>query len=38
MKEWINILAREELQFPHIKLVYPSAPSQPYTPNDGMVV
>ncbi|XP_032674535.1 lysophospholipase-like protein 1 [Odontomachus brunneus] len=37
MKEWINIFTKEELQFPHIKLVYPSAPSQPYTPNDGML-
>ncbi|XP_014488053.1 PREDICTED: lysophospholipase-like protein 1 [Dinoponera quadriceps] len=37
MKEWINILIKEELQFPHIKLVYPSAPTQPYTPSDGML-
>lgn len=37
IKEWVDILNREKLQFPHIKLVYPSAPSQPYTPNGGMV-
>ncbi|EFN80378.1 lysophospholipase-like protein 1 [Harpegnathos saltator] len=37
MKEWINIYTKEELQFPHIRLVYPSAPSQAYTPNDGML-
>ncbi|EFN65616.1 Lysophospholipase-like protein 1 [Camponotus floridanus] len=37
VKEWIDILNREKLQFPHIKLIYPSAPSQPYTPNDGMM-
>jgi len=37
VKEWIDILNREKLQFPHIKLIYPSAPSQPYTPNGGMV-
>lgn len=38
LKEWIDILNREKLQFPHIKLIYPSAPNQPYTPNSGMVV
>ncbi|KAL6442205.1 hypothetical protein ACFW04_002465 [Cataglyphis niger] len=37
IKEWIDILNREKLQFPHIKLIYPSAPSQPYTPNSGMI-
>ncbi|CAL1687294.1 unnamed protein product [Lasius platythorax] len=37
IKEWIDILNREKLQFPHIKLIYPSAPSQPYTPNGGMM-
>ncbi|XP_072745385.1 lysophospholipase-like protein 1 [Anoplolepis gracilipes] len=37
IKEWIKILNREKLQFPHIKLIYPSAPSQPYTPNGGMM-
>ncbi|XP_011859256.1 PREDICTED: lysophospholipase-like protein 1 [Vollenhovia emeryi] len=37
LKEWVDILNREKLQFPHIKLIYPSAPSQPYRPNGGMV-
>ncbi|XP_011169739.1 lysophospholipase-like protein 1 [Solenopsis invicta] len=36
LKEWVNILNRGKLQFPHIKLIYPSAPSQPYTPINGM--
>ncbi|XP_012223532.1 lysophospholipase-like protein 1 [Linepithema humile] len=36
IKEWVNILNRGKLQFSHIKLVYPSAPSQPYTPIGGM--
>lgn len=36
LKAWVNIFCREKLQFPHIKLIYPSAPSQPYTPNGGM--
>lgn len=37
VKQWIDILNRTELRFPHIKIVYPSAPIQPYTPNGGMV-
>lgn len=37
LKEWVNILNREELQFPHIKIIYPTAPCQPYTPNNGMM-
>jgi len=38
LKDWVDILNREKLEFPHIKLIYPSAPSQPYTPNNGMVI
>ncbi|KAK2578677.1 hypothetical protein KPH14_012165 [Odynerus spinipes] len=37
VKEWIDILNREELKFPHIKIIYPTAPAQPYTPNSGMI-
>ncbi|XP_071648459.1 lysophospholipase-like protein 1 [Temnothorax longispinosus] len=37
LKEWVDIVNREKLQFPHIKLIYPSAPSQPYTPINGMM-
>lgn len=37
-KEWIDILNREELKFPHIKIIYPTAPLQPYTPLHGMVI
>ncbi|XP_053971874.1 lysophospholipase-like protein 1 [Hylaeus anthracinus] len=36
LKRWIDFLNKEELKFPHIKIIYPSAPSQPYTPNFGM--
>nr|XP_003702688.1 PREDICTED: lysophospholipase-like protein 1 [Megachile rotundata] len=36
IKKWIDILNKGELSFPHIKIVYPSAPAQPYTPNHGM--
>ncbi|XP_058790137.1 lysophospholipase-like protein 1 [Phymastichus coffea] len=36
LKQWIDILNRHELKFPHIKIVYPTAPIQPYTPNRGM--
>lgn len=37
VKEWIDILNKEELKFPHIKIIYPTAPAQPYTPNNGMI-
>ncbi|XP_076164317.1 lysophospholipase-like protein 1 isoform X2 [Ptiloglossa arizonensis] len=37
VKYWIDILNREELTFPHIKILYPTAPAQPYTPNYGML-
>ncbi|XP_020298231.1 lysophospholipase-like protein 1 isoform X2 [Pseudomyrmex gracilis] len=37
LKKWIHILNRGKLQFPHIKLIYPTAPSQPYTPSRGMI-
>lgn len=36
-KEWIDILNRQELKFPHIKIIYPTAPLQPYVPLNGMV-
>ncbi|XP_031833670.2 lysophospholipase-like protein 1 [Nomia melanderi] len=36
LKKWVDIMLREELKFPHIKIVYPTAPAQPYTPNYGM--
>ena len=36
IKEWVDILTREELKFPHIKIMYPSAPLQPYTAYNGM--
>ncbi|OAD56890.1 Lysophospholipase-like protein 1 [Eufriesea mexicana] len=35
-KEWIDILNRKELKFPHIKIIYPTAPLQSYTPNNRM--
>eukprot|EP00105_Crassostrea_gigas_P011445 XP_011427114.1 PREDICTED: lysophospholipase-like protein 1 [Crassostrea gigas] len=31
--EWINMVWKEEFQFPHIKLIYPTADPIPYTPN-----
>ncbi|XP_076637505.1 lysophospholipase-like protein 1 [Colletes latitarsis] len=37
VKHWVDILNREELKFPHIKINYPSAPAQPYTPNNGIL-
>lgn len=35
--EWVRFLLGKDLQFPHIKFVYPTAPLQPYTPLDGEV-
>lgn len=36
IKEYLRILNKnEELKFPHIKIIYPSAPLQPYTPIGG---
>ncbi|CAD6225414.1 GSCOCG00005667001-RA-CDS [Cotesia congregata] len=37
VKEWIDILNRDEFKFPHIKIIYPTAPAQPYTPLGGML-
>ncbi|XP_017883084.1 lysophospholipase-like protein 1 [Ceratina calcarata] len=36
IKKWIDSLNREELRFPHTKIIYPTAPYQPYTLNNGM--
>ncbi|KAG4070003.1 hypothetical protein HA402_013663 [Bradysia odoriphaga] len=33
--EWVRFLLGKDLQSPHIKFVYPTAPLQPYTPLDG---
>ncbi|XP_061389858.1 lysophospholipase-like protein 1 [Musca vetustissima] len=37
LMDWIRILLRRNLEFDHIKLVYPTAPLQPYTPNGGQM-
>ncbi|XP_005185607.1 lysophospholipase-like protein 1 [Musca domestica] len=31
--EWIRLLLGRNLEFDHIKIIYPTAPLQPYTPN-----
>lgn len=36
MKEWVNLMARN-FTFPHIKILYPTAPLQPYTPAGGLM-
>jgi len=33
--EWVRFLLGREMEFPHIKIVYPTAPLQPYTPMGG---
>ncbi|XP_015179876.1 PREDICTED: lysophospholipase-like protein 1 [Polistes dominula] len=37
VKTWIDAILGKELKFPHIKIIYPTAPAQPYTPNNGML-
>lgn len=37
IKQYVDILNRKEFRFPHIKVVYPNAPEQPYTPLGGLV-
>ncbi|XP_031636947.1 lysophospholipase-like protein 1 isoform X2 [Contarinia nasturtii] len=33
--EWIRFLIGKDMQFPHLKVIIPTAPVQPYTPLDG---
>uniref|UniRef100_A0A1A9UX49 palmitoyl-protein hydrolase n=1 Tax=Glossina austeni TaxID=7395 RepID=A0A1A9UX49_GLOAU len=35
MREWVHEILERELEFPHIKMLYPTAPLQPYTPIEG---
>lgn len=35
-KEWVEML-RENASFPHLKIMYPTAPMRPYTPLNGEV-
>ncbi|XP_036609333.1 lysophospholipase-like protein 1 [Trichosurus vulpecula] len=34
-REWINQVLNHDLVFQHIKIIYPTAPSRPYTPLKG---
>lgn len=36
--EWVRFLIGKDMQFPHIKVVLPTAPVQPYTPLGGQVI
>lgn len=36
--EWIRFLIGKDMQFPHIKVIIPTAPTQPYTPLEGEVI
>lgn len=36
MKEWVHLLEKN-FAFPHIKVLYPTAPLQPYTPSGGLM-
>lgn len=33
--EWVRFLLGKDMEFPHIKVIFPTAPLQPYTPADG---
>ncbi|XP_016941347.1 lysophospholipase-like protein 1 [Drosophila suzukii] len=33
--EWVRFLLGRDLEYPHIKIIYPTAPKQKYTPLDG---
>ncbi|XP_037950462.1 lysophospholipase-like protein 1 [Teleopsis dalmanni] len=35
--QWVRFLLGKDMEFPHIKIMYPTAPFQPYTPNDGQL-
>lgn len=35
--EWVRFLLGKDMQFEHVKMVFPTAPSQPYTPMGGEV-
>ncbi|XP_055613838.1 lysophospholipase-like protein 1 [Uranotaenia lowii] len=35
LTEWIRFLLGRDLEFPHIKVIIPTAPVQPYTPMGG---
>lgn len=36
MKEWIELL-KKDIAFPHLKIIFPTAPVRPYTAHEGMV-
>lgn len=38
LMEWIRFLIGKDMQFPHIKVIIPTAPEQPYTPLDRQVI
>ncbi|KAK7827137.1 hypothetical protein U0070_019933 [Myodes glareolus] len=35
LREWIKTVLNQDLTFQHIKIIYPTAPSRPYTPMKG---
>jgi phospholipase/carboxylesterase len=35
--EWVRFVLGKDMDFPHIKLIYPTAPVQPFTPAGGEV-
>ncbi|EDV29274.1 Lysophospholipase-like protein 1 [Trichoplax sp. H2] len=37
VRHWLNVLVKGVFRFPHIRIVYPHAPQQPYTPLNGQL-
>lgn len=37
LMEWVRSILSRDLSFPHIRVLYPTAPLQPYTPLDGQL-
>lgn len=35
--EWVRFLLGRDMEFPHIKVIYPTAPFKPYTPLGGQM-
>ncbi|CAH1792716.1 unnamed protein product, partial [Owenia fusiformis] len=37
VRQWVSDLIDDELTFPHIRMIYPTAPERPYTPMGGQI-
>uniref|UniRef100_T1JA26 palmitoyl-protein hydrolase n=1 Tax=Strigamia maritima TaxID=126957 RepID=T1JA26_STRMM len=37
LRDWVRFILGQDLTFPHIKIIYPTAPERPYTPHGGNI-